>query len=127
MAFRNFSLITIFLFATTLHFIHVTNAQLGAMMEIEDVEHNKEVQDLGKYSIQEYNKKLTSAKTSNKVLSFVKVTSAVKQIVSGTKYYLKIEAVENGVKKMFESEVVVKPWVKKTPKTMLGFRRSTGN
>ncbi|KAL9686956.1 hypothetical protein QQ045_031352 [Rhodiola kirilowii] len=122
------TLIILVVAAVSLLFIHAADAQLGAMTEIEDVEHNKEVQDLGKYSVDEYNKKLGGgAASKNMLLAFVEVVAAEKQIVSGTKYYLKIAATEKGVKKMFESQVVVKPWMKKAPKTMLGFRRYTGN
>uniref|UniRef100_A0A7N0VCY8 Cystatin domain-containing protein n=1 Tax=Kalanchoe fedtschenkoi TaxID=63787 RepID=A0A7N0VCY8_KALFE len=119
MAFHK-SLITIFL---VFLFIHASNAQLGGLTEIEDVEHNKEVQDLGRYSVEEHNKKLGN---SNLRLVFSEVVSAEKQIVSGTKYYLKIEAKEKGVKKLFQSQVVVQPWVKKAPRIMLGFAPFTG-
>ena len=46
---------------------------------------------------------------------FVKVVEAEKQVVSGMKYYLTIEAVNktSGEVKVFEAVVVVKAWLRK--------------
>nr|GFC20450.1 cysteine proteinase inhibitor B-like [Tanacetum cinerariifolium] len=46
---------------------------------------------------------------------FVKVVEAEKQVVSGMKYYLKVQAVNktSGEVKVFEAVVVVKPWLRK--------------
>lgn len=41
----------------------------------------------------------------------MKVVSAESQVVSGIKYYLKIEATQHGKTKVFDSVVVVQPWL----------------
>ncbi|GJT34827.1 cysteine proteinase inhibitor B-like protein [Tanacetum coccineum] len=58
---------------------------------VEDVTSNKEVQAVGKYSVEEYNR------------------------LKGMKYYLTIQAVNktSGEVKVFEAVVVVKPWLRK--------------
>ncbi|KAI3733723.1 hypothetical protein L6452_13176 [Arctium lappa] len=56
-------------------------------------------------------------------LKFLKVVEAETQVVSGIKYYLKIEAVsKSGVSKVFDAEEVVKPWM--NSKQLLNFKRS---
>lgn len=47
-------------------------------------------------------------------LRFYQVLEAEKQVVSGMKYYLKIEAFSktSGEPKVFEAVVVVKPWLR---------------
>nr|GFA08818.1 cysteine proteinase inhibitor B-like [Tanacetum cinerariifolium] len=60
--------------------------------KVEDVTTNKEVQAVGKYSVEEYNR-LRDNKENDGQLMFVKVVKAEKQVVSGMKYYLNIEAV----------------------------------
>ncbi|GJV60337.1 retrotransposon protein, putative, ty1-copia subclass [Tanacetum coccineum] len=83
-------------------------------VKVEDVTTNKEVQAGGKYSIEEYNR-LKGNKDNDGQLMFVKVVEAEKQVVSGMKYYLKIQAVNktSGEVKVFEAVVVVKPWLRK--------------
>ncbi|KAM7260518.1 hypothetical protein ACFE04_011191 [Oxalis oulophora] len=80
---------------------------VGGRTEVVDVKTNKEVQDLGKFAVVEYNKG-----NIGEGLRFSRVVSAEKQVVSGIKYYLKIEAFKNGEKELFDSVVVVKPWVR---------------
>ncbi|GKA88687.1 cysteine proteinase inhibitor B-like protein [Tanacetum coccineum] len=85
-----------------------------ANSEVEDVTSNKEVQAVGKYSVEEYNR-LKGNKDNDGQLIFVKVVEAEKQVVSGMKYYLKIQAFNktSGEVKVFEAVVVVKPWLRK--------------
>lgn len=73
---------------------------------------NEEVQDLGKFSVNEYNRNRRQSGRSNGggKLEFSEVVEAKKQVVSGIKYYLKVAATKNGETKMFDSVVVVKPW-----------------
>lgn len=47
----------------------------------------------------------------NALLEFVKVVNTKQQVVSGTVYYLTIEATDAGQKKLFEAKVWVKPWM----------------
>ncbi|XP_040998730.1 cysteine proteinase inhibitor B-like [Juglans microcarpa x Juglans regia] len=84
-------------------------AMVGGRTEVTDVKTNEEVQDLGKFSVEEYNRSLKHG--GNGELTFVEVVEAQRQVVSGIKYYLKISATEKGATKVFESVVVVKPWV----------------
>lgn len=91
---------------------------VGGRSEVKDVKKNKEVQELGKFSVEEFN---LSQQRQGKVirnvafgrLRFSQVLEAQKQVVSGIKYYLTIEATtgENGEIQMFNSIVVVKPWL----------------
>lgn len=79
--------------------------------QVEDVATNKEVQSVGKYSVGEYNR----LKGDNDgPLMFVKVVEAEKQVVSGMKYYLTIEAVNktSGEVEVFEAVVIVKAWLR---------------
>ncbi|CAK8567134.1 unnamed protein product [Lathyrus sativus] len=83
---------------------------VGAKTEITDVRTNMEVQELGKFAVEEYNYKHSNG--GGEAMKFVEVVEAEKQVVSGMKYYLNISAVDhNGVHRMFTSVVVVKPWL----------------
>ncbi|KAK6914374.1 Cystatin domain [Dillenia turbinata] len=96
--------------------------RLGGRTEIKDVKSNKEIQDLGKYSVEEYNSRKSSK--NREQLTFSAVVKAEKQVVSGIKYYLTIEATQkDGVLKSFDAVVVVKPWIKS--KQLLRFVPST--
>lgn len=97
-------------------------AMVGGRTEVTDVKTNKEVQDLGKFSVEEYNRSLKHGGNGGE-LTFVEVVEAQRQVVSGIKYYLKISATEKGVSKVFESVVVVKPW--DHSKQLLNFGPST--
>ncbi|RZC62057.1 hypothetical protein C5167_023808 [Papaver somniferum] len=79
---------------------------LGGKTEIKDVKTNKEVQDLGKFSVDEYNLK----KGEEGSLTFTKVVKAQKQVVAGIQYFLKVSAMENGSPKFFDAVVLVKAW-----------------
>ncbi|RZC47199.1 hypothetical protein C5167_040146 [Papaver somniferum] len=81
---------------------------LGGKAEIKDVKTNKEVQDLGKYSVDEYNLK----KGEEGSLTFTQVVKAQKQVVAGIQYFLKVSAMENGSPKFFDAVVLVKAWEK---------------
>lgn len=47
----------------------------------------------------------------NAVLEFVRVISAKKQVVSGTLYYITLEAIDGGKKRVYEANVLEKPWL----------------
>ena len=98
---------------------------VGRATEIADVKANKEVQELGKFAVEKYNEGLRlwqiyfnggeEDDDGEEKLQFGEVVEAKQQVVSGMKYYLKISATakrENGVPKMFNSVVVVKPWLR---------------
>ncbi|KVI00359.1 Cystatin [Cynara cardunculus var. scolymus] len=91
------------------------NGILGGRSKITDVNTNKEIQDLGRYSVEEYNRLHRSGTVKNGGdLTFYRVMEAEKQVVSGMKYYLKIQAFSktSGDPKVFEAVVVVKPWLR---------------
>ncbi|KAM2058112.1 hypothetical protein ACFX16_030728 [Malus domestica] len=93
---------------------------VGGRKEIENVKTNKEVQELGRFSVEEYNRQRGTQKVDGGgELQFLEVVEAQSQVVSGIKYYLKVSAVRNGVHMLFDSEVVVKPWLRS--KQLLNF------
>ncbi|XP_058185486.1 cysteine proteinase inhibitor B [Rhododendron vialii] len=86
---------------------------VGGRTKVKDVKTNQEVQDLGRYSVQQFNRVQKGKKNGGYVgdLRFQEVVEAETQVVSGVKYYLKIAAVTPaGVPKTFDAVVVVKPW-----------------
>ncbi|CAL9095932.1 unnamed protein product [Musa textilis] len=87
---------------------------VGARTEVQDVETNKEVQDLGLFSVDEYNRRL--ALRGVRFLTFSRVAAAQRQVVSGIKYYLQVVATvdgtgEEGQRRTFDAVVIVKPWL----------------
>ncbi|XP_039015822.1 cysteine proteinase inhibitor B-like [Hibiscus syriacus] len=107
-------------FAMALSFMAVEGygRMVGGRTEVTDVKTNKEVQELGRFAVEEYN-----LNHRIRQLVFSEVVEAETQVVSGIKYYLKIEATENELRKTFESVVVVKPWLHS--KELLHFSPST--
>nr|GEU69307.1 ribonuclease H-like domain-containing protein [Tanacetum cinerariifolium] len=96
-------------------------ALIGGRTKIKDVKNNQEVQELGKYSVEENNRKVGS-----NGLKFVEVVKAESQVVSGTKYYLTIKAISSkgGKNSFFDAEIVVKPWLHS--KELVSFRPGKG-
>ncbi|RWW24164.1 hypothetical protein GW17_00011551 [Ensete ventricosum] len=87
---------------------------VGARTEVQDVETNKEVQDLGLFSVDEYNHHL--ALRGARRLTFSRVAAAQRQVVSGIKYYLQVVATmdgtgDEGQHRTFDAVVIVKPWL----------------
>ena len=98
---------------------------VGGRSEVKDVKSNAEVQDLGRFSVKEFNRQRSEkGNMEGRELEFSQVVEAEVQVVSGLKYYLLVEAVENGKGKVFESEVVVQPWLQS--KQLLRFEPSRG-
>ncbi|KAL6970897.1 hypothetical protein U1Q18_030577 [Sarracenia purpurea var. burkii] len=98
---------------------------VGGRMKVEDVKTNKEVQELGRYSVKQYNRQQKEAAggKNDGDLSFEAVVEAEKQVVNGIKYYLKITAATvDGVPKTFDAVVVVKAWAHS--KKLLNFNPS---
>ncbi|KAI4344895.1 hypothetical protein L6164_012077 [Bauhinia variegata] len=85
---------------------------VGGRTEIKDVKANEEMQELGRFSVEEYNRSLRLWRNhvGGDTVKFAEVVAAEKQVVVGIKYYLKVSAVENGQNRMFESVVWVQPW-----------------
>ncbi|KAI3912817.1 hypothetical protein MKX01_004887 [Papaver californicum] len=84
--------------------------RLGGKTEIQDVKTNKEVQDLGKYSVSQYNLKFKKGEKGS--LTFKQVVKAESQVVSGIQYFLKVSAIQNGKPKLYDAVVLVKAWEK---------------
>ncbi|KAB1213492.1 Cysteine proteinase inhibitor 10 [Morella rubra] len=100
--------VTLFFFSTYAY----EGRMVGGRTEVRDVKTNEEVQQLGRFSVEEYNRSLRHRGNGEgaKQLRFVEVVEAQRQVVSGIKYYLKVSATQNGITRVFESVVVVKPW-----------------
>ncbi|XP_061363775.1 cysteine proteinase inhibitor B-like [Gastrolobium bilobum] len=97
---------------------------VGGKTEIEDVKTNEEVQELGRFSVEEYNQSARLRRKMEEELEFVEVVEAQQQVVSGIKYYMKISAIQSdGATRMFDSVVVVKPWLRS--KRLLNFSPSS--
>jgi cystatin-C len=89
---------------------------VGGKTEISNVRTNEEIQELGKFSVEEYNRSVKIWKEGEGELRFVEVVEAQQQVVSGIKYYMKIWVIQvksDGVgdPTMFDSVVLVKPWL----------------
>ncbi|XP_028767386.1 cysteine proteinase inhibitor 2-like [Neltuma alba] len=101
---------------------------VGEKTDMGDVRRNKEVQELGRFSVDEYNERVGVNGVlggRKKKVEFMKVVEAKKQVVVGTKYYLKIWAVdEKGRYREFDSVVEVKPWLTQNAKQLLSFAPS---
>ncbi|KAL6191331.1 hypothetical protein ACLB2K_037722 [Fragaria x ananassa] len=104
---------------------HGYGGLVGGRRPVEDVKTNKEVQELGRFSVAEYNRmqRQSLRRNGGGELQFREVVEAETQVVSGIKYYLKISTVRNGLNGgtplLFDSQVVVKPWLRS--KRLLNF------
>ncbi|KAJ6873741.1 hypothetical protein NC651_032553 [Populus alba x Populus x berolinensis] len=90
---------------------------VGGRSEVSNVKTNKQVQELGRFSVKEFNRHRSLYWNGGGVgkLMFSEVVEAQKQVVSGLKYYLNIVATtQNGEKSMFDSVVVVQPGLRTT-------------
>ncbi|XP_075507595.1 cysteine proteinase inhibitor B-like [Primulina tabacum] len=105
---------------TTSQFYMHANAigeKVGGRREVKNVHSNKQIQDLGRFCVEQYNLKMLQKGingSSGKLLMFSEVVEAETQVVSGIKYYLKISAAPHGggVAREFEAVVLVKPWMR---------------
>ncbi|XP_057950292.1 cysteine proteinase inhibitor 5-like [Malania oleifera] len=121
---------TVLIFVSVLAPVSAAGGSIvGARTELPNVQANEEVQELGRFCVEEYNRRLQESgrvgAVSGGVLVFSEVVEAQTQVVSGIKYYLRIAATEVGVKKMFDAVVVEKPWVKSNSKELLDFAPSS--
>ncbi|XP_042488241.1 cysteine proteinase inhibitor A-like [Macadamia integrifolia] len=80
-------------------------AKTGGIHEVKGFQNSVEIDELARFTVNEYNKK------QNKVVEFEKVVNAKEQVVTGTIYYLTLEVVKDGKKKIYEAKVWVKPWM----------------
>eukprot|EP00262_Sarcandra_glabra_P006471 TRINITY_DN18797_c0_g1_i1.p1 TRINITY_DN18797_c0_g1~~TRINITY_DN18797_c0_g1_i1.p1 ORF type:complete len:140 (+),score=27.50 TRINITY_DN18797_c0_g1_i1:39-422(+) len=103
-----------FLLSSSLPTVHL-GRKVGGWVKIKDVKTNKEVQDLGRFCVEEFNK------DHNAQIKFSEVIQAEMQVVSGIKYHLKIVtgATGNGNTNKYDAMVVVKAWL--NSKELLSF------
>ena len=114
----------LFVIALSFTVVNGYGTMVGGKTQINDVKTNKEVQELGRFAVEEYNRSQGRFRSNGGTeLVFSQVVDAQKRVVSGIKYHLKIEASQNGLTKTFESVVVVKPWAES--KEMIKFSPST--
>uniref|UniRef100_A0A7N1A2E9 Cystatin domain-containing protein n=1 Tax=Kalanchoe fedtschenkoi TaxID=63787 RepID=A0A7N1A2E9_KALFE len=105
--------------------VAITEAErmVGGRSEVKDVASNEEVQELGRFSVEEYKRSMGKGRREARGLVFSEVVAAEKQVVSGLKYYLKVAAItQDGERRLFDSVVVVKPWERS--KQLVGFAPS---
>ncbi|CAN6842946.1 unnamed protein product [Brassica oleracea] len=102
---------------------------LGGKADIPNVQTNIEIQELGRYCVEQFNlmeeseqgnaESIANTAVLNP-LNFSRVVSAQKQVVAGLKYDLRIEVIQpDGTNRMFDSVVIIQPWLHS--KKLLGF------
>ncbi|KAL5222944.1 hypothetical protein ABZP36_027657 [Zizania latifolia] len=90
---------------------------VGGRTDVEDVEGNREVQELGLFCVLEHNRQGSGGSGGGGAghgLVFSRVVAAQTQVVSGIKYYLRIAARDGRDAddvQAFDAVVVVKAWV----------------
>ncbi|KAF0916481.1 hypothetical protein E2562_007565 [Oryza meyeriana var. granulata] len=107
--------------------------KVGGRTEVRDVEGDREVQELGRFSVEEHNRRRRDCCGRDVRLEFGRVVAAQRQVVSGLKYYLRVVAAEEGAAKngaggeprVFDAVVVVKPWLES--RTLLTFAPAVGS
>ncbi|KAJ0021528.1 cysteine proteinase inhibitor-like [Pistacia vera] len=80
-------------------------ATLGGVREVDGTANSIEIDGLARFAVDEHNKK------QNTMLQFGKVVKAKQQVVSGTMYYITLEASEGDKKNVYEAKVWEKPWL----------------
>ncbi|KEH20629.1 putative Cystatin domain-containing protein [Medicago truncatula] len=113
---RSPATLTMTLMAAWLVLCSTASRMVGGKTEVANVRTNDEVQELGRFAVEEYNRSVKIWKEGEGELRFVEVVEAQQQVVSGIKYYMKIwvtQAKSDGVgdPTMFDSVVLVKPWL----------------
>ncbi|RDX68354.1 Cysteine proteinase inhibitor 12, partial [Mucuna pruriens] len=74
--------------------------QPGAIFDVPDAPDNVKIQNLARFAVDQYNKK------ENSSLEYVRVISAKEQVIAGFKYYITLEAKDDGIKKVYEATVL---------------------
>ena len=80
-------------------------ATVGGVREVDGTANSIEIDSLARFSVDEHNKK------QNTMLQFGKVVKVKQQVVSGTVYYITLEASEGDKKHVYEAKVWEKPWL----------------
>jgi len=82
------------------------STRIGGIRDIPGFEHKKEIRDLGRFAVNEYNVQ------QNAGILFSRVLKAQEQVVSGLLYYLRVETMDGGKTKLYAAKIWVKPWEK---------------
>ncbi|XP_043710464.1 cysteine proteinase inhibitor 4-like [Telopea speciosissima] len=112
--FLGFSLLLVFFlcFSSSWNVVNGYDGMVGGRREVKDVKNKKEVQEIGRFCVEKYNKNQRHyQKRQEYPLEFKEVVKAQTQVVSGFKYYLTICAFQDGISKVYDAIVVVKPWI----------------
>nr|ALG38347.1 cysteine proteinase inhibitor [Boehmeria nivea]ASH99044.1 cysteine proteinase inhibitor [Boehmeria nivea]ASH99045.1 cysteine proteinase inhibitor [Boehmeria nivea] len=80
-------------------------ATVGGVQDVQGNANSLEIDSLARFAVDDHNKK------QNALLQFVKVVKAKQQVVSGTMHYITLEAIDGGVKKVYEAKVWEKLWL----------------
>ncbi|MBA0857840.1 hypothetical protein Goshw_017996 [Gossypium schwendimanii] len=80
-------------------------ATLGGISQVDGSANSLEIENLARFAVDEHNKK------GNTMLQFKKVTNVKQQVVSGTMYYITLEAMDGDKTKVYEAKVWDKPWM----------------
>ncbi|GMJ07047.1 ARABIDOPSIS THALIANA PHYTOCYSTATIN 6, cystatin B [Hibiscus trionum] len=80
-------------------------ATVGGISQVEGSANSLEIENLARFAVDEHNKK------GNAMLQFKKVTNLKQQVVSGTMYYITLEAMDGDKMKVYEAKVWEKPWM----------------
>ncbi|KAI4381574.1 hypothetical protein MLD38_007635 [Melastoma candidum] len=77
----------------------------GGIRDCRGDQNDAEIQSLARFAVDQHNEK------ENSLLEFGRVLKAREQVVAGMMYYLTLEAIDAGKKKIYEAKVWVKPWM----------------
>ncbi|OMO51154.1 Proteinase inhibitor I25, cystatin [Corchorus capsularis] len=80
-------------------------ATVGGITEGKGNANSLEIENLARFAVDEHNKK------ENAMLEFQKVVNVKQQVVSGTVYYITLEAKDGDKMKVYEAKVWEKPWM----------------
>ncbi|WOL08847.1 multicystatin-like [Canna indica] len=83
------------------------DVKVGGVHDVSEGSQNSaEIQELGRFAVEEHNKKANSA------LEFERVVKVKEQVVAGTVYYITLEAKDqSGETKLYEAKVWVQQWI----------------
>lgn len=99
------SLIFVSVSGEELGFYGKMSTVLGGVHESRGAENSVEIDELGRFAVDEHNKK------KNTLLEFARVVKAQEQTVAGKLHHLTVEVIDAGKKKLYEAKVYVKPWM----------------
>ncbi|KAH0470821.1 hypothetical protein IEQ34_000544 [Dendrobium chrysotoxum] len=98
--------------------------KVGGWTDIPDAASNLEVRDIGRYSVDEYNRRLRGR--GEAPITFSSVLNGRRQVVSGIKYHLRVAAVgSHGIDHLtFDAVLITHPSIPERSRDLLSFTRS---